>query len=95
MGLHSLFPGNERGEFCKCDEYYKSLVFRFRRSSMYSLFKTLAQTANLLNCRKILFFSYAFRVTIKRTRTASQQVLQHTTQNCLFMAESASGKDES
>ena len=24
------FPRNERVEFCRCDEYYKSLVFRFR-----------------------------------------------------------------
>ena len=34
-------------------------------------------------------------MTIKRRRTASQQVLQHITQYCLLMAESASGKDES
>ena len=37
------FPRNERREFGKCDEYCKSLVFRFRRSLIYSLFKTLAQ----------------------------------------------------
>ena len=32
-----------KGEFCKCDEYCKSLVCRFRCSSTQSLFNTLTQ----------------------------------------------------
>ena len=68
---------NEREEFCKCDEFCKSLVFRLRWSLIYSLFKTVAQ---LQTSWIIEQFFYAFCVTFKRTRTASHQVLQHTTQ---------------
>ena len=76
MGLHS-FPRNEREEFCKCDEFCKSLVFRLRWSLIYSLFKTVAQ---LQTSWIIEQFFYAFCVTFKRTRTSSHQVLQHTTE---------------
>ena len=55
--------------------------------------QNISTTANFLNCRTILFFSFTFCVTIKRTRTASQHVLQHTTQYGLFMVESASGTE--
>ena len=77
MGWHS-FPRNEKGEFCKCDEFCKSLVFRLRWSLIYSLFKTLAQLQTSWIIEQL--FLCVFRVTIKRTRTASHQVLQHTTQ---------------
>ena len=58
---------------------------------MYSLLiKNISTTENLLNCRTILFFSYAFRVTIKRTCTASQQLLRHITQYaCLWLNQQA------
>ena len=67
------FPRNERREFGKSDEYCKSLVFRFRWSLIYSLFKTLAQlqTSSIVE----QFYFFPMRVTIKRTRTASQHVL--------------------
>ena len=61
---------------------------------MYSLLKTLAQLKTYWIVEQF-FFSYAFRVTIKRTRTASQQLLRHKIQYYFLMAESASGKDES
>ena len=54
--------------------------------------KNISTTENLLNCRTILFFSYAFRVTIKRTCTASQQLLRHITHDqyaCLWLNQQA------
>ena len=54
--------------------------------------QNISTTANFLNCRTILFFSYAFCVTIKRTRTASQQVLQHTTQYACLSLNQQAGK---
>ena len=54
------FPRNERREFGKCDEYCKSLVFRFRRSLIYSLFKTLAQLQTSWIVEQFYFFPMHF-----------------------------------
>ena len=53
--------------------------------------QNISTTANFFNCRTI-FFSYAFCVTIKRTRTASQHVLQHTTQYAFLWLNQKTGK---
>ena len=55
--------------------------------------QNISTTANFLNRRTILFFSYAFCVTIKRTRTASaQHVLQHITQYACLWLNQQGGK---
>ena len=51
----------------------------------------VSTTVNFLSCRTI-FFSYAFRVTIKRTRTASQAVLQHIIQFASLWLNQQAGK---
>ena len=49
----------------------------------------VSTTVNFLSCRTN-FFSFAFLVTIKRKRTASQGVLEHITQYaCLWLNQQA------
>ena len=59
--------------------------FSYSDEALYTHCLKYSTTANFLSCGTIFFF-YAFRVTIKCTRTASQGVLQHITRYaCLWL----------